>query len=72
MPPGHSNPNRYQKRYVRQGYEKQERLEQIEAALLERIERIAREFDDLPEHFRDVTSVRRLLDDDPPSIEVVD
>lgn len=72
MQPGHGNPNRYRKRYVRQGYDKQERLEQIEAALLERIERIAQEFDDFPEHFRDVTSVRGLLDDDPPSVEVVD
>ena len=70
--PGHSKPNRYHKRNVRDGFEKQQRLEQIEAALLDRIERIAREFDEFPERFQDVASVQGLLDVKAPSIEVVD
>lgn len=75
VPHGHGNNSaRYHKRSVREGFEKQKRLEEIEAALRERkmIEAIAWEIDNFPDHFRDVTSVRDLLDVKAPSIEVVD
>ena len=72
--PNDRNPNRYHKRNVREGWEKQKRLEEIEEALREKkmIEAIAREIDNFPERFRDVASVRGLLDVEAPSIEVVD
>jgi len=72
VPHGRGNPHRYHKRNVREGWEKRERLEEIEAALREKIEAIAREFDDFPERFQAVTSVRGLLDAEALSIEVVD
>lgn len=72
VPHGHSNPNRYRKRNVCEGWEKQKRLEQIEAALRERIEVIAREIDVHPGRFRAIESVKDLLDVEAPSIEVVD
>ena len=70
--PNDRNPKRYHKRSVREGWEKRKRLEQIEAALRERIEVIAREIDVHPGRFRDIESVKDLLDVEALSIEVVD
>ena len=69
--PNDRNPKRYHKRNVREGREKQKRLE-IEAALRERIEVIAREIDVHPGRFRAIESVQDLLDVEALSIEVVD
>ena len=61
LPHGHNNSNRYHKRNVRDGVNKETRLEGIEEALREKIGVIAREIVDHPERFRAIESVKGLL-----------